>query len=345
MCVICVTPIEHLVMQRFLDCTGCETLTHIPRELTRLQALYCSACPQLTFIPDTLVELELLWCDKCPLLVSIPIVRTLRYLDCSECTFDTIPDELSHLHRLACTAMPHLKHIPRTYAHLIWLDCSHCPLLKEVPKECTQLEFLNCSDCSKLVTIPSPRACTWLEWIANVFRCRICVGADEHEWICDNCPWLTCNAHLFPAHHAAVQRIQHWFRAGHKQVFKRYVRTRAFNEWFFSPLAPGGRLHKQHLAIFLARARPPIERCDPRKCLPAKKNLCIRNGRSLFSKTNEKKKVLPTVCAHHAGVETEHVPFFGSDVHDYVLRPLDLRSALPLVADHSTLHEAPLGGV
>jgi len=51
-------------------------------------------------------------------------------------------------------------------------------------------------------------------------------------------------------------RIQRWFRTGRKQVFKRMLRTKAFNEFVFHPDRIGGRLVKRQMEAELGAMRP-----------------------------------------------------------------------------------------
>jgi len=58
---------------------------------------------------------------------------------------------------------------------------------------------------------------------------------------------------------SSLLRIQRWFRTGRKQVFKRVVRTRAFNEFIFHPDRIGGKLVKRQMEAELGNMRPEKE--------------------------------------------------------------------------------------
>jgi hypothetical protein len=70
------------------------------------------------------------------------------------------------------------------------------------------------------------------------------------------CPWLPENAVAYPTHFPSLLRLQRWFRHGRKQVFKRVLRTRAFNEFVFHPDRIGGKLVKRQMEAELGVMRP-----------------------------------------------------------------------------------------
>ena len=70
------------------------------------------------------------------------------------------------------------------------------------------------------------------------------------------CPWLSQNAALYPRHLPSLLRLQRWFRTGKKQVFKRVIRSKAFNEFVFHPDRIGGRLVKRQMEAELGAMRP-----------------------------------------------------------------------------------------
>ena len=111
------------------------------------------------------------------------------------------------------------------------LGCSYCPLLTAIPDTLVNLTRLCCFRCPLLTAIPN-----------------------AGYTMCAGCPWLPRNADHFPRHAPAVARIQSWFRAGKKQTLKRYLRTRAFNEWFWAGDQPGGRVHKRHMEWSMRRS-------------------------------------------------------------------------------------------
>ena len=159
----------------------------------------------------------------------------LTYLDCSYCPLLTsIPPELVNLTQLYCSHCPLLTSIPPTLVKLTYLNCSNCPLLTSIPPTLVNLTDLYCFHCPLLTAIP-------------------------HELVhlialsCYGCPWLVRNAAAYPLHLPAVSRIQTWFKRGTKQAFKRYIRTRAFNEWFWAGDAAGGRVHKRHMEWTMKR--------------------------------------------------------------------------------------------
>jgi hypothetical protein len=157
----------------------------------------------------------------------------LTYLNCSNCPLVTTIPALANLTELNCYNCPLLTTIP-ALANLAGLDCSNCPLLATIPA-LANLIRLYCANCPLLTAIPA---------LANLT-----------ELNCADCPWLIQNAHVYPAHQPSVARIQNWFRRGRKQTFKRYIRTRAFNEWFWAGDQAGGRVHARHMEWSLRRTR------------------------------------------------------------------------------------------
>ena len=116
------------------------------------------------------------------------------------------------------------------------LNCYNCPLLTSIPPTLVGLTHLNCAGCPLLTSIPPE-----LVNLTTLF--------------CHNCPWLVQNAAVYPLRLPAVSRIQTWFKRGKRQAFKRYIRTRAFNEWFWAGDAAGGRVHKRHMEWTMKRRK------------------------------------------------------------------------------------------
>jgi len=180
--------------------------------------LDCAHCPDLVAIPPELVNLTGLDCNGCPLLASIP-------------------GTLVRLKELFCRNNPSLVSIPDTLVALEYLNCSFCPRLVTIPATLVNLIALYCVRCPLLLHIPSTLA-----------KLTVLYGHD--------CPWLPCNAGSYPAHLPSLLRLQRWFRTGRKQTFKRWIRTKAFNEWIFHPGRIGGKLVKRQLEAELGAMRP-----------------------------------------------------------------------------------------
>jgi len=194
----------------------CRICTDPVDTLVKVTWLDCSSCPSLAAIPPELVSLVTLRCSRNPLLVSIP-------------------DTLVNLRELYCHECPLLVSIPSTLAKLAFLHCVNCPLLPFIPSTLSALTYLNCSGCRRLTSVPSMRR------------------ASQY---CHGCPWLPQTAAAYPRHLPALLRIQLWFRRGRKQTFRRWIRTRAFNEWIFHPERIGGKLAKRQLEAELDNMRP-----------------------------------------------------------------------------------------
>jgi hypothetical protein len=194
----------------------CRICTEPIASLVNVTWLDCSSCPSLAAIPAELVNLVTLRCSRNPLLVSIP-------------------DTLVNLRELYCHECPLLVSIPSTLAKLAFLHCVNCPLLPFIPSTLSALTYLNCSGCRRLTSVPSMRRATQY---------------------CHGCPWLPQTAVAYPTHLPSLLRLQRWFRTGKRQVFKRVLRTRAFNEFVFHPDRIGGKLVKRQMEAELGAMRP-----------------------------------------------------------------------------------------
>jgi hypothetical protein len=64
---------------------------------------------------------------------------------------------------------------------------------------------------------------------------------------------------MYPDHLPSLLRLQRWFRTGKKQVFKRVIRTRAFNEFVFHPDRIGGKAVKRQMEAELGQMRPATQ--------------------------------------------------------------------------------------
>jgi hypothetical protein len=106
--------------------------------------------------------------------------------------------------------------IPSTFANLRKLSCNDCPLLVSIPIGLTTLNEIFCENCPLLLRVPSSRT--------NKFR---------------GCYWLDQNRQ------ATVLRVKQ--KLMRHFYFKRWIKTREFNEWFFHPNNFGGYKHKLQL--------------------------------------------------------------------------------------------------
>jgi hypothetical protein len=118
--------------------------------------------------------------------------------------------------------------------NLTTLACSFCPSLLSIPPSLINAVNLYCYHCPLLLAAPP----------------------GLHQWSYAGCPWLPQNATAYPTHLPSLLRIKRWFRAGRKQSFKRWIRTRAFNEWIFHPDRIGGKLVKRQMEAELGAMRP-----------------------------------------------------------------------------------------
>ena len=197
--------------------------------------LNCSYCPDVVAIPAELTQLTSVTCVSCPRLASIPAT-------------------LTRLLHLSCTNCPLVTFIPSTFTRLVRLSCHGCPLITTIPSQLVRLAHLSCSDCPRLVAIPATLdRITYLDCA----RCPLLVFIPPAKRAyCHGCPWLPQNAADYPTHIPSLLRLQRWFRTGEKQTFKRWIRTRAFNEWIFHPDQIGGKLVKRQMEAELGAMRP-----------------------------------------------------------------------------------------
>jgi hypothetical protein len=214
----------------------CRICTDPVESLVEMTYLDCSDCPNLSSIPAVLVRLVDLRCHGCP-------------------AFASIPPELVRLERLFCYDCPLLASIPNTLTRLTYLDCHGCPLLASIPATLARLGTLNCTRCPCLLSIPSTFGCL------SYLYCSYCprltsIPIGVTNVYCYGCPWLPQNRYAYPMHIPSLLLIQRWFRTGKKQVFRRVIRTRAFNEWIFHPERIGGKLVKRQMEAELDAMRP-----------------------------------------------------------------------------------------
>ena len=112
------------------------------------------------------------------------------------------------------------------FVNLTALCCYECPSLTSIPKELANLTTLYCSDCLSLVSIPKE-----LVHLTHLY--------------CSRCHWLPQNACEYPNHLQSLLRLQRWSRRGLKGArLMRWMRTRAFAEWYWSPDEIGGQRTK-----------------------------------------------------------------------------------------------------
>jgi hypothetical protein len=183
--------------------------------------LNCHECPLLVEIPITLVKLRQLRCGLCILLKSIPkTLVNLSILSCYGCPLlIDIPDSFVRLIALDCINCSRLAVIPATLVNLRELFCIGCHLLSRIPQN--DLFVLECSHCPLLTTVPR----------ATILRASHCTWLDKKNQA------------------AFVQvktKLMRYF------YFKRWIKTREFQEWFYHPDNFGGYKHKLQLQASLA---------------------------------------------------------------------------------------------
>jgi hypothetical protein len=114
------------------------------------------------------------------------------------------------------TSIPHID-------ELEILCCGNCPMLTSIPN-IIGLRHLDCCKCSNITSIPN---------IATIW--------------CFECPWL--NHSQNPDYENNIKKLlllQRFYKKNFKYfVFKRWIKSKEFKEWFYSPENVGGRKHKR----------------------------------------------------------------------------------------------------
>ena len=117
------------------------------------------------------------------------------------------------------------------YVGIKQLHCINCPNVKEIPY-IHGLEELYITDCSKLTSIPNIEGLKYLS--------------------CYGCPWIPYQNDDFKDNIKKLIILQRWFKKYFKiKVAQRYIKTKEFNEWFYSPNNFGGYKHKLRMTKFL----------------------------------------------------------------------------------------------
>ena len=123
---------------------------------------------------------------------------------------------------LYCSGCPNITSIP-VIEGLKYLHCYSCPLLTSIPV-IPGLQYLYCYDCRLLTSIPV------IEGLQKLYY---------------NCPWLSTSQD-FETKLRKVRNLQRFCRKNFPYfVFKRWIETREFAEWFYSPENLGGRVDRR----------------------------------------------------------------------------------------------------
>ena len=154
------------------------------------------------------------------------------------------------------------------YVGIKQLHCINCPNVKEIPY-IHGLEELYITDCSKLTSIPNIEGlkelycnnCPNLTSIPKIegLKKLCCYGCPNltsipniKELNCSSCPWIPYQNDDFKDNIKKLIILQRWFKKYFKiKVAQRYIKTKEFNEWFYSPNNFGGYKHKLRMTKFL----------------------------------------------------------------------------------------------
>ena len=84
-------------------------------------------------------------------------------------------------------------------------------------------------------------------------RCLLSIPNNDYDELdCLRCPWVPYKNHKFEYNIKRLIILQRWFKKYFKiKVAQRYIKTKEFNEWFYSPNNFGGYKHKLRMTKFL----------------------------------------------------------------------------------------------
>ena len=134
------------------------------------------------------------------------------------------------------------------------LYCSYCTSLTEIPI-LPNLTILNCKRCTILTVIP-------IICVNNLIYCSYCTSLTEITNIydknlthlyCNNCPFLNHPSNIYyNTNLLKLIKLQKWRKVNYtKRMVKVYLKSKEFNEWFYSPNGIGGKQHKKEMENWL----------------------------------------------------------------------------------------------
>jgi len=243
-----------------------ENITEIDLSEKKVTVLFCFNCPNLLSIPYFSL-LETLVCHCCYSLCKITPSLSLRILNCSGCSSLEILPELKNLEELKCsnTKLKCIENFPKLHS----LDCSECKHLSSI-KEIPSLVLMDCQGCENLSSLEGKNFPKLLqlscsesglkeingfisleELECNDCRYLIKILNNPHlspiHFSCDRCIWLPCNEwYVYNVQNLIC--LQNFFRKN-KKFFRvrRWLKSKGFFEWYYSPSAPGGKISVKNL--------------------------------------------------------------------------------------------------
>jgi hypothetical protein len=194
-----------------------------------LDSLICSGCTSLKNLPNGLTKLKYLTCSDCTSLVSMPKdLISLIYIYCNGCTSLTsiLNRDLLGLKILYCNGCTSLTSL---------LNESKDEY-KEETKWRSSLVEIECINCPSLTSIP---------------ECNFSTGTVN----CTGCPWWPLVVHN-PDYNSNISKLvylQKFCKRNQKYfIFKRWIESREFAEWIYSPDQIGGKLSKKQISNSLS---------------------------------------------------------------------------------------------
>ena len=192
-------------------------------------------------------------------------VMTLEIRDCYNFGYLPSMDKLEYLEMNWCkNKILHLDGIDYpNLSDLILRDCK----IENIEINRSRLDYINLESCRQLLNVNIDTLCECNLRINECYKLRYIVGIKKlsnytlfhnselfmvgglhKENISkDNCRIHECRK-LKPDIFEKVLKIQNWFRRGKKQTFKRWIKSRDFNEWIYDPNELGGRITKKSLS-------------------------------------------------------------------------------------------------
>jgi len=194
------------------------------KDLNTLQKLYVSDCPNLTSeklqeILNQCKNLKELFCDNCTSLTSLDLrdninLTELYCYDCPSLTSLDLWSSSKGVTSFGCV-------------NLTTLLCYNCTSLTSLDLRNINLLRLNCPSCTSLTSLN----------LRSNFK-------SEYDYInYSKCPWITQNKEFLNNLQRLI-KLQKWYR---RIVLIKYMKSKQFIEWIYSPNNIGGKCHKLKL--------------------------------------------------------------------------------------------------
>jgi len=217
-----------------VDVTNCELLKYLNISNTSVNRIDLTKNIYLRQLQCSTTKIDHLDLSKNIYLVNLYCVYThLEYLDIS-C--------LTYLDRLDCGYCKNLKEIKIYNKVLNWIDCRKCPVKNIDISNCQIIQYILLANCP--IESLDISKCKFIALI-DISYCRFLlkISSTHQHTAYDSCPWIPQNKE-FPDNLQNLIRIQRWYR---RILIIKYIKSREFIEWIYTPNNIGGLLYKKHL--------------------------------------------------------------------------------------------------